>query len=246
MPTQLWFLRTLAATLVLVWQLRDGRFIVTADSREVIAGNVVSIYDSDACKLHIVSPRVVFFDTGYPRARAYGKVVFDGVDVAREVVKVKSPGPLTPAVVDSWASEWSQRMKSNLYSYLAQYPELPKPPGGSVGVFIVSLPEGGTYGSIADLDYSNGQVVGHEPQSIVQGFAGVGDYDGNRIAVRKFNEHHFHDAIPQDPVAALYQIQNETITELNSIGVGGLTDELVLSPGNPPLWIHRKPECPED
>jgi len=239
------FLKALVATLILVWQLADGRFIVTADSREVNVRRMATIFDNNACKLHVLSPSVVFFETDYSKATAYGRVVFDGVAIARDVIMSHSHEQLTSVTVDSFADEWTKKMEAGFHTYIDQYPQLPRPPGGSLGVFLVSLSDGSTHGAIASLDYIDGQLIVDKPKPVIRGFNGFGDHDGNKLALETFNERHLNTTLPTDPALALYRLEDDTTKELNAPGVGGLTDEVVLSPGHIPFWAHRKPECPE-
>jgi hypothetical protein len=198
------FLKALVGTLILVWYLADGRFLITADSREWNVGTVVTAYDNNACKLHVLSPRIVFFATNNSKAMAYGRTVLDGVAVAREVITSHSQERLTSSTVDSFANEWAKKMEAGFDRYIDQYPQLPRPPGGALGVFLVSLADGSAYGASMSFDYVGGQITANKPGSVIHGFNAYGDHDGNRLALKTFNERHFNTAIPADPALALY------------------------------------------
>lgn len=93
------------------------------------------------------------------------------------------------------------------------------------------------------VDPGEGNQAFIKPSTVTQAFLGVGDHDGNRIAYRHFYEKRTQHILADDPAQLLADVENETITELNSKGVGGDVDELVLRPKQAAVWIHRKTRC---
>lgn len=140
------FLTALIATLVLLWHYPEGRYFVTADSREVIIKNGTTTYDDAACKLTAVG-HLVFFATGYPKGTIGTQTIFDGQSIALTLLQgYRHRNLLTQQNVDALADSWAARMKSGIEDYLG-HPYVRRPPGGAVGVFIASLSDGSTYAS---------------------------------------------------------------------------------------------------
>src|ERR1700735_1014739 len=122
------FLRALIATLVLLWHYADGRFFVTADSREVTLSNGIPTYDDNACKLTAVG-HLVFFETGYPKGTIGTQTIFDGQSVALPLLQgYQHHKLLTQQNVDALADTWADRMKSGIEDYL-KHPFVQRPPG---------------------------------------------------------------------------------------------------------------------
>jgi hypothetical protein len=240
---QFTFLKALIASLVLVWHLADGRFVLTADSREVIIKNGAKVYDDNACKL-IDSGRIVFFETGYPKGMFDDKTIYDGENIARGLLLQHRHEPLTGKSVDSLADLWAKRMKTDLETYM-QIPMAQRPPGGTAGIFLASLTDGSTYGTIrtVDPDETGNKAVVAATSVTTRGFLGVGDHDGNRIANRILADRRARQILEDDPARLLFEVETDTIKELNSPGVGGKVDELVLRPNQAAVWIRKKSFC---
>jgi hypothetical protein len=241
---QLALIKTLIATLVLIWYYKDGRFFVTADSREAIYANGKITYDDNACKLVPIG-RFLFFETGYPILKIDNQIIVSGDVIAKRLLNEhRGKSTITKPEVDSLADRWALEMKNGILRYLTNYPLAQRPPGGTNGVFVASLTDGSTYGVIRHLNVGTGNEISITPSNIAQGFVGVGDYDGNRIANRRLQDARSRNVLTDQPGELLYQVEENTITDLASQGVGGLVDEVVLMPNQAPLWLHRKMICP--
>jgi hypothetical protein len=234
--------KSLIATLVLVWLYPNGTFFITADSAEEKLLNGSRTVDNDMCKL-FPTENVVFFDTGYPIVFFNGMTVVNGEWIAKRLLTVESRLKVKEDV-DRTADQWAKEMKIGLDYYISKYPTVQPLPGGSNGVFIASLADGTTYGTIRRLKIdSSGTIVSIAQSDILQGFVGVGDYDGNRIANAKLAAARSKGVLKDNPGGLLYQVEQSTIQALKSDKVQGPVDEIVVRPGQKPVWLHKKSSC---
>jgi hypothetical protein len=235
-------LKSLIATLVLVWLYPNGTFYISADSAREVLMNGVRTVDHNMCKL-VPEGNVVFFETGHPTAILNGLTVVDGDQIAKRLLGTGSQIK-TSQDVEQLADKWAAEEKLGLDYYISKYPYVQPLPGGSVGVFIAALADGSNYGTTRNLKLdSSGTILTIVPSKIQQGFVGVGDYDGNRIANAKLLSARSRGVLKDDPGRLLYQIEENTIKELATDKVQGPVDEIVLRPGQKPVWLHRKPSC---
>lgn len=234
--------KSLMATLVLLWFYPDGTFFITADSAEEKLFDGVRTVDNEMCKL-FPTGNVVFFETGHPIVFFNGMTVVNGEWIAKRLLTGESRLK-TKEDVDRVADQWAKEMKIGFDYYISKYPTVQPFPGGSNGVFIASLADGTTYGTIRTLNIdSSGTIVSIAPRGILQGFVGVGDYDGNRIANAKLAAARSQGVLKDDPGRLLYQVEQSTIRALKSDKVQGPVDEIVVRPGQKPVWLHKKSSC---
>jgi hypothetical protein len=230
--------KSLIATLVLLWLYPDGTFFNTADSAEEKLLNGVRTVDNDMCKL-LPTGNVVFFETGHPIVFFNGMTVVNGEWIAKRLLTGERLK--TKEDVDSSSRSVGQGNEDRLRLLHLEVSNRAALPGGSNGVFIASLADGTTYGTIRSLNIdSSGTIVSIVPRGILQGFAGVGDYDGNRIANAKLAAARSQGVLKDDPGRLLYQVEQSTIQALKSDKVQGPVDEIAIRTGQKPVWLHKK------
>jgi hypothetical protein len=234
--------KSLIATLVLVWLYPDGTFFITADSAREKLSNGVRQVDHNMCKLFPVG-NTIFFEAGHPIAFLGDLTVVDGEQIAKRLLD-GGKQLKTSKDVEQLADKWAAEEKLGLDYYLFKYKYVQPLPGGSVGVFVTSLADGSAYGTTRNLKLdSSGTIISIVPSRIQQGLVGVGDYDGNRIATAKLSSARSRGVLKDNPGRLLYQIEESTIAKLASDKVHGPVDEIVLRPGKKPVWLHKKPNC---
>jgi hypothetical protein len=112
--------KSLIATLVLLWLYPDGTFFITADSAEEKLLNGVRTVDNDMCKL-FPTGNVVFFETGHPIVFFNGMTVVNGEWIAKRLLTGESRLK-TKEDVDRAADQWAKEMKIGFDYYISKYP----------------------------------------------------------------------------------------------------------------------------
>jgi hypothetical protein len=234
------FLRALVATLVLIWHLADHRFLLTADSRQVVTNHGVRTYDDTTCKIFSFG-RIVFVETGRWKAKLNGKTIFDGENVAEGLILERRHERRTDKSVEKVADLWGKRMKTDIESYLRD--PRAHPFEGLTGVFLASLADGSTYATVRELDPGKSGQVLIIPTPLTVNYFGVGERHAVELADTKFRDAGSYRVFSKSPAEFLFRVETDTINELKSPVVGGPVDELLLAPNRDAEWIHRKPSC---
>jgi hypothetical protein len=134
-------------------------------------------------------------------------------------------------------------MKTDMEAYFTAYRTSPQASDGTTGVFLATLNDGSSYGSVRDVDDKDGHLI-IIPKPPVPTFFPLGDAGGNELTWKKMIDGSEHHTLPYDARAALFIIESDTIRDLKSDAVGGPIDELFITPGHPPSWVHKKANCP--
>jgi hypothetical protein len=239
------FLSALVATLILVLHLPDGHFIITADSREtlVIAGK--RSHSDHGCKIRILNRDLVFLVSGLPQRTARDKSpLYDAYETAHAVVKNDEHTAYTQHNIDSIADDWASRMKEGIEAYSRAYKADLQPSDAMTAAFLATLGDGTTYGTVEYVNIKKGKVV--VIKKPLPAFLPMGAGAATQMALNKSRSGLTSHSLSNEPATALYSFETDIIRDLKSYVVGGPVDELAIGPSMSPLWVHRKPECPED
>jgi len=114
------FVKSLIATLVLLWLYPDGTFFITADSAEEKLSEWGSQVDNDMCKL-FPTGNVVFFETGIQSCFYNDMTVVNGEWIATRLLTGESRLK-TREDVDRVADQWAKEMKIGFDYYISKYP----------------------------------------------------------------------------------------------------------------------------
>jgi hypothetical protein len=79
------------------------------------------------------------------------------------------------------------KMKTDMEEFFRNYHLSPQPSDGTTGVFLASLGDGSSYGSVRDIDYNEGRliIISKPP---VPTFLPLADDGGTRLAWEKMRE----------------------------------------------------------